>query len=231
MIRLRSIQLLRPFAMRSTCLRPVPGRAIGTRLPLLLRAWLLSAWLLSAWLLAGCGGRIGGYEDTPFKPDPEAPTPSSITEGRQWAEGDYRLPAWPRDADLVEVKLDGPEQPLTYYVDAQSLATGDDGVVRYTLVTESPSGGRSVSFEGLRCTPQGRFKTYAYGADGRFVPPRADTPWLAIDKLGGDRIHYDLWRHYLCIPLAFEARPTRDQLRVLRSGRVPQVENAGFMLD
>ncbi|MGD9410021.1 MAG: CNP1-like family protein [Thiohalocapsa sp.] len=208
--------------MRSIHPRPSSRRCAGAGLALL---------VLTACMVTACGGRVGGYRDTPFKPDPEAPTPRSVTDGRQWQEGDYALPAWPRDDDLVEVKLDGPQQPLTHYIDTRSLRTDPDGVVRYTLVTESPSGARNLSFEGLRCTPQGRWKTYAFGADGRFTRTQADAAWVTVSKTGNDPLHYDLWRHYLCIPLAFEARPKRDQVRMLESGRVPQVENARFLPD
>jgi hypothetical protein len=169
--------------------------------------------------------------DTSFVNDAEPDTPRSVKPGRKWQEGDYTLPAWPRDQDLVEVKLDGPEQALTHYVDQQSLRTGDDGVVRYTLVTESASGTRSVSFEGLRCTPRGRWKTYAYGIDGRFEPTAISDEWQEIRNQASDPVHYDLWQHYLCIPRAFEARPRADQVRMLKSGRVPRVENAGFIAD
>lgn len=191
----------------------------------------LALMLAATSLLAACQGGVGGYRNTPFKPNPELDPPSSVKPGKQWTEGDYSLPAWPRDADLVEVKLDGPDQALTHAIDTRSLRTGSDGVVRYTLVTESASGARNVSFEGLRCTPQGQWTTYAYGADGRFTSRRGDTAWSRVSKTGADQLHYDLWRHYLCIPLAFEPRPKTDQVRVLESGRVPRVENAGFLPD
>lgn len=187
--------------------------------------------LVAICLLAGCQGRLGGYSETPFKPDPEAPTPKSVTPGPKWTEGDYSLPAWPRDDDLVEVKLDGPAQRLTHYIDTRSLQTGSDGVVRYTLVTESASGARNVSFEGLRCTPNGRWTSYAYGTDGRFRASGEQSTWIRVSEGGGDRLHYELWRHYLCTHLAFEPRPRTDQLRMLASGRVPGVDNAGFLPD
>lgn len=208
--------------MRSNPLRSTDRAFDGLRVALLLAA---------ASLLAACQGGLGGYSDTPFKPDPEAPTPSSVTPGQKWSEDDYSLPAWPRESDLVEVKLDGPDQPLTHAIDTRSLRTGSDGVVRYTVVTESAGGARNVSFEGLRCTPQGQWTTYAYGADGRFTPAGEQRAWVRVNKTGTDQLHYELWRHYLCTPLAFEPRPKRDQVRTLASGRVPRVENAGFMPD
>lgn len=187
---------------------------------------------LAALLLSAVGGCMPkAKRDTSFVNDAEPDAPSSVTPGRKWQEGGYTLPAWPRDQDLLEVKLDGPAQALTHYVDQQSLRTGDDGVVRYTLVTESASGTRNVSFEGLRCTPRGRWKTYAFGIDGRFEPTAISDAWQEIRDQASDPVHYELWQHYLCVPRAFEARPRVDQVRMLKSGRVARVEHAGFMAD
>jgi hypothetical protein len=172
-----------------------------------------------------------GYEDTPFKPDAAPDAPKSVKPGRAWQEDAVRLPAWPRDGDLVEVKLDGPAQPLKHRIDTKSLTIGRDGVVRYTVVTESPSGTRNVSFEGLRCSPKGRWKTYAFGTGGKFEPTTVADEWREITSDNGDSLHYELWQHYLCVPRTFAARPTSEQVRMLKSGRVPRVENTGFVTD
>lgn len=178
---------------------------------------------------AGCVGKA--RRDTSFVNDAEPDAPQSVKAGRKWQEGDYRLPGWPRDADLVEVRLDVPDGSLTHYIDKQSLSTGDDGVVRYTLVTKSASGAHNVSFEGLRCSPKGRWKAYAYGIDGGFRPTGVADQWREIQGQASDPLHYDLWQHYLCIPRAFQARPERDQVRMLESGRVPRIEHADFLTD
>jgi hypothetical protein len=167
--------------------------------------------------------------ETPFVNDPEIGPPSSVRDGRKWEEEQVRLPAWPRDRDLVEVKLDGPDQRLRHYIDSRSLSTGRDQVVRYTLITESGSGARNVSFEGLRCTPRGRYKVYAYGSGSRFSPTSINEEWRSIDERSGDRLHTELWRHYLCVPRLFKPRAHKDQVRMLKSGRVPQIDNAGFL--
>jgi hypothetical protein len=170
-----------------------------------------------------------GYRDTPFKPDPEPVRPKTTKPGRKWHEAEVSLPAWPRDGDLVQVKLDGPAPRLTNYIDTRSLSTGRDGVVRYTLVTKSPSGARNVSFEGLRCTPRGRWKTYAFGMNGHFEPTTVADEWQEIRDQDADPLHYELWRNYLCLYRNFTARPKREQVRLLKSGRMPQVENEDFL--
>jgi hypothetical protein len=171
--------------------------------------------------------------ETPFVNDAEPDAPSSVREGRKWEEQAVRMPAWPQDADLIEIKVDGSDGRFRHYIDGKTLSIGEDDVVRYTLVTESGSGARNVSYEGLRCTPKGRFKVYAYGtgqdSSGRFTPTGIAENWRQIDQRAGDAFRYELWRHYLCVPRLFKPRDRKDQLRMLKSGRVPQVENAGFL--
>lgn len=179
--------------------------------------------------LLACG-LLPAAADTPFVNDPEMGAPSSVREGRKWQEEtSLRLPAWPKDGNLIEISVDGGDDRFTHSIDRASLSTGSDGVVRYTLVTESASGARNVSYEGLRCTPKGRYKTYAYGSGGSFSPTAIADEWREVDPRSGDPVHYDLWRHYLCVPRLFKPRATKDQVRMLRSGRVPGVENTDFL--
>ncbi|MGD8207492.1 MAG: CNP1-like family protein [Thiohalocapsa sp.] len=192
-------------------------------LPLLLPAPV--ALVLGAALMTQSQASLA---ETPFVSDAEPDVPRSVGEGRKWQEGPVRLPSWPKDRNLVEVKLDGPSEGLRYFVDTQSLVTAADGVVRYTLVTESGTGARNLSFEGLRCTPKGRYKVYAYGAGGGFTPTRAAEDWRVISDRAGERVHFELWRHYLCDARQLRPRSRKDQIRMLRSGRVPQVEDSAF---
>lgn len=167
--------------------------------------------------------------DTPFVNDAEMEAPRSVRDGRKWQEEAVRFPAWPRDADLVEIKVDGPASDLRHSIDISNLTTGEDDVVRYTVVTESSSGARNVSFEGLRCTPKGRYKAYAYGSGSRFSPTGNSEQWNLIDERSRDRFRFALWRHYLCVPRLFKPRDHKDQIRMLKSGRVPTIDNAGFL--
>jgi len=164
-----------------------------------------------------------------FIDEAEPISPKSITPGKPWDEEDLRLPPWPRDGDLIEVKVDDPDARFRHFIDQRSLKTGRDGVVRFTLVSESSSGSRNVSYEGIRCTPAGRYKIFAYGTNGRFEPTTVADEWRVIDKLGSQALHYDLWKHYMCIPRKLVARPRDQQLRLLRSGRVSMHDNAGFI--
>jgi hypothetical protein len=170
------------------------------------------------------------FRDDAFVPDQTAPTPSSVREGEHWSEGGTTLPPWPQDADLIFFPVDGPKGLFRYAIDGRNLAIGEDEVVRYTLVAESASGARNVSFEGIRCTANGHYRLYAYGAAGRFTPV-AETDWLAIAKNDPDGYRDDLWRTYLCVPLKFVPRTRSEILRALERGRVSRLEGTGFMAD
>jgi hypothetical protein len=169
------------------------------------------------------------HADSPFVFGPNEVAPKSIKPGAKWKEGNVRLPAWPKDKDLIEVRLDIPDSRFNYYIDRNSLSTGDDGVVRYTLIAESSGGARNLSYEGIRCTPRGAYRIYAYGEDRKFRPASGGDDWRVINLSGGDPLHHELWRHYLCVPRLFAPRAKRDQVRMLRSGRVPAIENDGFL--
>ena len=100
--------------------------------------------------------------------------------------------------------------------------------MRYTLVVESQTGARNVSFEGLRCTPSGAYRIYAYGYDGRFE--KTDSDWIRIYGRSHDKIHEDLHKLILCIPRAFTPRPKKEILRAMRAPDFQEV-NTGFIAD
>ncbi|WP_462322397.1 CNP1-like family protein [Halochromatium sp.] len=167
--------------------------------------------------------------ESPFVFGPEEVVPKSIKPGEKWTEGAVNLPAWPRDKDLIEINLDHGDGRFTYYLDRASLETGRDGVVRYTIVAEASSGARNISFEGIRCTPNGAYRIYAFGHNDRFKPATGADDWQPITRSQDNPAREELWRHYLCVPRLFKPRPERDQVRMLRSGRVPEIENSGFL--
>jgi hypothetical protein len=187
--------------------------------------------LLPTFAFVLASAAVSTHADSPFVFGPEEVAPKSVRPGAKWKEGSIRLPAWPQDKDLIEVPLDQPNSGFTYYIDRNSLKTGDDGVVRYTLIAESGSGARNVSFEGIRCTPNGAYRIYAFGERRQFRPASDGDDWRSINVSGADPLHHELWRHYLCVPRLFAPRSQRDQIRMLRSGRVPAIENEGFLTD
>jgi hypothetical protein len=135
--------------------------------------------------------------DRPFVDD--APqTRTEVEEAAPWIERGVTLPTYPKDADLVEFAVDNPGQALHYFIDTHSITIGvTDQVVRYTLVIQSGSGVRNVSFEGLRCDSRTR-QTYAFGTvDGQFRPLKMPQ-WELIKATDADRLYRDLRELYFC---------------------------------
>lgn len=176
-----------------------------------------------------CGPALAAKRDRPLLLETEAPGPSSVEDkDRNWQEGTTNLPPWPNGGDLVEFSVDDPTSRFRYYIDGRHLLVGADGAVRYTLVVESPSGVRNLSVEGLRCTPNGAFKIYAYGNNGRFEKTASD--WTRIQGRRHDKLHHDLHQRILCILRGFEPRPKQDMIRVMRAG-TPDTTGTGFLSD
>ena len=186
----------------------------------------LISLLLAAFL---SGPAVAANGDRPFIDEPEPPTPASVREkDKEWRESATSLPPWPRYSDLIEFEVDDPSSPFRQYIDGKHLTVGTDGAVRYTLVVESRGGSRNVSFEGLRCTPSGAFKVYAYGNRGRFQ--RSESEWTKIHGRPHDKIHRDLHKQFLCIPREFKPRPKQDMIRAMRA-RAHHEANTGFQSD
>ena len=157
-------------------------------------------------------------------------TNPNVKEVEPWKEqAAGKLPPWPQDADLVEFHISGPKTPLRHYIDTKSLSVDAQQIVRYTVVVESGSGARNVAYEGIRCTPNGQHRIYAYGQAGQFelVP---DAPWRGVTDQAVPPYARDLQRFFLCIPLKFEPRPVKEMPRIL-SGRGNARDQSGFLTD
>src|SRR3569623_629542 len=90
-----------------------------------------------------------------------------------WQEFAVHLPAPPLPANLVPFYV-SPTATQSFAIDAKSVSVGADGVVRYTMVASSPSGAKSISYEGIRCQLQQK-KLYAFGhPDGTWSRSRRD---------------------------------------------------------
>jgi hypothetical protein len=165
----------------------------------------------------------------PFIDEPEPPTPSSVEdEDLTWKEGNTTLPPWPSDSDLVEFRVDDPSSRFRQYLDVNHIRVGKDGAVRYTLVVEAPSGVRNVSFEGLRCTPHGVFKVFAYGYDGHFE--KTESEWESLHGRVSDQIHRDLHELILCVPRKFEPRSKNGIVQAMRTSALSE-RGTGFVTD
>jgi len=115
---------------------------------------------------------------------------------KQFSETEFKLPPGSKPGNLLSFEPSSATRNR-FYVDAQSIAVGADGVVRYTLVIRSPSGAENVSFEGIRCETFEQ-KIYAYGRrDGTWSPVKT-AEWRPIDNNEIDHRHIVLARDYFC---------------------------------
>ena len=131
----------------------------------------------------------------------------------QWKEAEVAVPAYPRETDLIAIRM-APADTLKLYIDSNSLSRAADRVLRLTLVVESSSGTRNVFFDGLRCETR-QYKTYATAApDGKFVSVK-NPQWQDIPRPSRNAFRFYLIKHYVCDD-ASSARSPRDFLDQLK---------------
>lgn len=140
---------------------------------------------------------------------------------KPWAEIQASLPDAPVAERLVEVKL-APTERYRLYVDPASLTVGSDAVVRYVAVVVSPSGARSVNFEGIRCAT-GERRLYAFGhSDGTWGQARG-SEWKTIRR-GVNRYESTLAEEFFC-PEGVSVRTPEEAIGALRAGGHPDIRH------
>ncbi|MEN3297670.1 MAG: hypothetical protein V7642_6923 [Burkholderiales bacterium] len=116
---------------------------------------------------------------------------------KPWQEIAVQLPPAPVAGNLLPFYV-SPTATQTFAIDAKSVTLGADGVVRYTLVTNSAQGATNVSYEGIRCMSFER-KLYAFGRpDGSWSRSRRDQ-WEPISSGNVNRQHAALAKDYFCL--------------------------------
>ncbi len=134
---------------------------------------------------------------------------------KPWAEVEVRLPSFPEPGNLVQFRV-GSVADTTFFVDAQSLSYGADGVLRFTLEVVSPSGVRNISYEGMRCeTGERRF--YAFGRADRTWSKARGNQWVKISGTSSNH-HVELFSNYFCPPGSPVVSSAEEAQSILRSG-------------
>ena len=139
-------------------------------------------------------------------------------EERLKQAGEKLVPPPPLDRRaLVEVKLSlSASSDFRYFVDWRSVSAGEDRIVRYVLVSRSPSGTENVTFEGIRCAKE--YRVYAVArADGSWggVPGE----WRPI-PLQANAVQPALAWHYFCTGRS-AIRTTEEGQQAVRAGGHP----------
>lgn len=113
-----------------------------------------------------------------------------------WKEGDYKMPAAPRESTLREFFVSS-ASPNRFLIDEGSLVVSDDGVVRYVLVIRSPGGASNVTFEGIRCAASA-WRIYASGRAGGEWSAARDANWQPIVDNTYNRVRAALAKDHFC---------------------------------
>jgi hypothetical protein len=132
---------------------------------------------------------------------------------QQWQEIAASFPPTPQSRDLVVFYVSA-SAVQTFAIDEKSLVLGSDGIIRYTVVSTSPSGAKNIRYEGIRCASSER-KLYATGrADGTWSPA-LHSQWEPILNNTTNRIEAALAQDYLCVGNSIAGTP-KDMLRRIR---------------
>lgn len=129
-------------------------------------------------------------------PNPDLAPNTNYVEEAPWEEMAASLPGYPKSENLVPFDVSSATSNK-FMIDTASISVGNDKVVRYTVVIESPRGGRTVNYEGLRCETMER-KIYAFGqADGKWTENKR-AAWESIKVRSLLSYHKALFEDVFC---------------------------------
>jgi hypothetical protein len=136
-------------------------------------------------------------------------------EKKSWNEIQAQIPAYPKERSLIALNIGG-ELRHRYYIDADSISRGEDGVMRYTAVIRASGGATNVTFEGVRCETR-EHKLYALGRnDGTWVRAR-DPNWSHIAYSATAPHRGMLFRDYFCAS-RYSLPSAREVVDALKGG-------------
>lgn len=117
-------------------------------------------------------------------------------KGEAWKETTLELPPYPDIPSMQGGELQLSRGDLTYKLDLDSIAIGEDGVTRYTIVITSSTGAQNILYEGVRCQTA-EYKSYAFGSQGGWseaVFPQ----WQSVGSVRGSAHRRELFLYYFC---------------------------------
>lgn len=122
--------------------------------------------------------------------------PYEPPEQKPWAEERIQLPAMPRDERLLEFFV-GEAAGHRHFVDRDSIAVGDDGVIRFTLVIRTTGGATNVTYEGMRCSTR-ESKVYALAQGSSAWAELRAPEWRKIVSGSKQTARVVLYHDYFC---------------------------------
>ncbi|HMU63337.1 MAG: CNP1-like family protein [Nitrosomonas sp.] len=144
----------------------------------------------------------------------------TFDNSKNWVEIQAQLPNYPETENLLEFDA-GPANDMRHYVDAQSIAIGEDGVIRFTLISKSSEGAENVSFEGIRCRTRER-KRYAVGRLNKTWAHSRQPEWQLLNNVGQNHALRELAKFYFC-PQDIMVGSQQEAIQALKAGIHPRV--------
>jgi len=133
-----------------------------------------------------------------------------------WEEVQALLPAYPKQVNLVAFTVSS-ATANAYAIDAASLSVAADGVVRYTVVIDSPRGARTVNFEGMRCDPS-EYKIYAFGHPDNNWSKNRFAKWEPYKLRSLLSYHKPLFEDHFC-PNGIRVKNAAEAVRNLKQAQ------------
>jgi len=137
-----------------------------------------------------------------------------------WVEQLSQLPPYPDVNNLIAFNVQT-SADYQYAIDPESISIGEDGVIRFTLVSRSSSGATNINYEGIRCETYER-KLYAIGRDDKTWSKPRTSEWQVIDFVRQFYAQRELSRNLWC-PDRQTVRTREEAISVLKTGKNPSV--------
>jgi hypothetical protein len=148
---------------------------------------------------------------------------TNFPEEGPWRESKVVPPSYPTDRSLVEFKLTG-QTVNRFFVDTSSLSVGEDEVVRFVLVIQTPEKAQNVSFAGLRCETQ-EWKDYAFANRDHTWRVEEAAQWRLIRERNVNNYQYTLFKDYFCYGGVMSGGPAGDAKVLVRNLKYPLVQD------
>lgn len=170
------------------------------------KASLLAFTLLSCLLIAACAAK------KEFK--------ETLDTEKPWLEQLAQLPPYPDLNNLISLTVQT-SADYQHAVDPESISIGDDGVVRFTLVSRSSAGAMNINYEGIRCETNER-KLYAIGRDDKTWSKSRISEWQSLVFVKQFYAQRELSRNLLC-PDKYPVKSKEEAINILKAGKNPAI--------
>lgn len=139
-------------------------------------------------------------------------------EEKPWTELEAQLPPAPKQENFLPFYVSATTDNH-FFIDSASVALGEDGVVRYTLIIKSSAGASNISYEGMHCKTA-EVKRYAFGrSDGSWGKAR-NAKWEEIGYKDVNRQHHMLYDDFFC-PRGIAVKSAAEAIYALKRGEHP----------